>query len=247
MAGHSKWANIKRRKAKMDAQRSNIISKAMREILLSARQGGGNPETNFRLKVAIERAKNANVPVDSINRTIKRGTGEIAGGQIEELVYEGYGPKGTAVLVEASTDNRNRTVSDIRHIFSKHGGKLAESGSVAWMFEQKGLIIVEKSGVKEEDVLAAAIDGGALDFKDEDEVYEIYTAPGDLEKVKQYVEAQNLIVSDAELVMIPNSTIKLEENDAAKMLKLLDALDEHDDVSKVYSNFDIPDEFIENQ
>ncbi|QUL98482.1 MAG: YebC/PmpR family DNA-binding transcriptional regulator [Candidatus Fermentithermobacillus carboniphilus] len=244
MSGHSKWANIKRHKAKVDAQRSNIISKALRDIMLAARHGGGNPESNFRLKVAIERAREADVPLDSINRAIKRGTGEIEGGQLEEITYEGYGPGGTAVLVEAATDNRNRTASEVRYIFSKHGGKLAEVGAVAWMFEQKGFIAIEKDGLSEDDALAMAIEAGALDLKTEDDSYEIYTRPEDVEAVKEKLEANGARVQVAEVTMVPKTTVRLEGDDAEKMLRLFDALEAHDDVSRVYANFDIPEEIL---
>lgn len=244
MSGHSKWANIKRRKAKMDAQRSNVISKALRDIMLAARQGGGNPESNFRLKVAIQRAKEANVSLDSINRAIKRGTGEITGGQLDEVTYEGYGPGGTAVLIEAATDNRNRTASEIRHIFSKHGGKMAEVGAVAWMFEQKGFISIEKGNISEDDALAMAIDAGALDLKSEEESYEIYTDPRDLEKVRAKLEEYGARVQVAEVTMVPKTTVKLDGEDADKMLRLFDALESQDDVSRVYANFDIPEEIL---
>ncbi|HHY75236.1 MAG TPA: YebC/PmpR family DNA-binding transcriptional regulator [Firmicutes bacterium] len=243
MAGHSKWANIKRHKAKMDAMRSNIISKALREVMLAARHGGGNPEANFRLKVAIERARAANVALDSINRAIKRGTGELNdGAQVEELMYEGYGPGGTAVLVEAATDNRNRTAGEIRYIFSKHGGKMAEIGSVSWMFEQKGVIVIEKGELTEDDVLAMAIEGGAEDVEVEEDSYVVYTAPGDLDSVRKHLEKDpRVVIQSAELDMTPKSTVTVEGEDAEKVIRLLEALDEHDDVTKVYSNFDTPE------
>jgi len=244
MSGHSKWANIKRHKAKVDAQRSNVISKALRDVMLAARHGGGNPEGNFRLKVAIERAREANVPLDSIARAIKRGTGELGGGQIEEITYEGYGPGGTAILVEAATDNRNRTASEVRYIFSKHGGKLAEVGAVAWMFQQQGFISIDKDDLSEEDALAMAIDAGALDLKSEEDSYEIYTEPTDIEVVKGKLEKAGARVQAAEVTMVPKTTIKLDGDDAEKMLRLMDALEEHDDVSRVYANFDIPEEIL---
>lgn len=244
MSGHSKWANIKRHKAKMDAQRSGIISKALRDIMLAARHGGGNPEGNFRLKVAIERAREANVPMDSITKAIKRGTGEIEGGQVEEITYEGYGPGGTAVLVEAATDNRNRTASEVRYIFSKHGGKLSEVGAVSWMFEQQGFIAIEKDDLSEEDALSMAIDAGALDMKSEDDSYEIYTDPAEFLNVKQELEKRGAKILVAEITMVPKTTVHLEGEEAEKMLKLMDALEEHDDVSRVYANFDIPEEIL---
>ncbi|HHW26912.1 MAG TPA: YebC/PmpR family DNA-binding transcriptional regulator [Firmicutes bacterium] len=242
MSGHSKWATIKRHKAKMDAARSSVISKALRDITLAAKHGGGNPDGNLRLKIAIERARDANVSLDSINRAIKRGIGEGDGGPIEELTYECYGPGGTAILVEAATDNRNRTAGEVRYILSKHGGKLAEMGSVAWMFDQKGLITVEKEGLSEDDALAMAIDAGAEDMETEDDVYEIYTAPADVFEVSQRLAQAGAKIQNAELTQVPKTTVVLEGEDAAKMLRLMEALEEHDDVSKVHSNFDMSDE-----
>lgn len=245
MAGHSKWANIKRRKAKVDAARSNLVSKALRDVMLAARHGGGNPDVNVRLKIAIDRARQANVNVDSINRSIKRGIGELEGGQIEELTYECYGPGGTAILVQAATDNRNRTASEIRYVLSKNGGKLAELGAVSWMFEERGYIAVSKSGLSEEDALNLAIDGGALDFKAEDDCYEIYSEPGDMEKLKELLEKNGATVEDAELAMIPRTAVNLEGEEALKMVKLLETLEDHDDVQRVFANFDIPEETLE--
>lgn len=242
MSGHSKWANIKRHKAKMDAQRGNIISKALRDIMLAARQGGGNPEANLRLKVAIERAREANVPMDSITRAIKRGIGEGDVGPLEELTYECYGPGGTALLVQAATDNRNRTASEIRYILSKHGGKLAEVGAVSWMFEERGLIILDRRNLSEDDAIAMALDAGALDLRTEGDSYEVITRPEDVWTVKEALEKSGARVESAEVTMIPKMTVRLEGDDAVKMLKLLDALEDHDDVSRVYANFDISEE-----
>jgi YebC/PmpR family DNA-binding regulatory protein len=244
MSGHSKWHNIKRQKAKADAAKSNTTSKALRDVMLAARHGGGNPEGNFRLKIAIERAREANVTLDSINRAIKRGTGAGEGGNLEELTYEAYGPGGTAILVQAATDNRNRTASEIRFILSKHGGKLADLGAVSWMFEQKGLIVLDKEGLAEDDALAMAIDAGADDMKTEEDSYELYTAPEDLEAVRGKMDAAGAKVLSAELTMLPKTSVTLEGGEAEKMLRLLDALDEHDDVSTVYSNVDIPAEIV---
>lgn len=244
MSGHSKWATIKRHKAKVDAARSNVISKALKDVMLAARHGGGNPDGNFRLKMAVDKARAANVSVDSISRAIKRGTGESGEGvQVEELIYEGYGPGGAAVLVEAATDNRNRTAGEIRFIFSKHGGKLADPGAVSWMFEEKGVITIDKGGLSEDDALALAIDSGAEDVKSEEDAYLIYTAPTDLDAVRKQIEgAPGVAITSAEVDKMPTTTVSVEDDDADKILKLLDALDEHDDVSKVYSNFDIPEE-----
>ena len=242
MSGHSKWATIKRHKAKVDAARSGVISKALRDVTLAARHGGGNPDANLRLKIAIERARSSNVNLDSINRAIKRGTGEGEGGPLEELTYECYGPGGTALLVEAATDNRNRTAGEVRYILSKHGGKLAEMGAVAWMFDQRGLITVEKEGLSEDDALALAIDAGAEDMETEDDVYEIYTAPSEVFEVSQRLEQEGAKVQNAELTQVPKTTVDLEGEDAGKMFRLMEALEEHDDVSKVHANFDISEE-----
>ncbi len=238
MSGHSKWHNIRLKKAKADAAKSGVTSKCLRDVLLSARQGGGNPDSNIRLKIAIERAKDANVSLDSINRAIKRGTGEGGGGPVEELTYEGYGPGGAAIYVFAATDNRNRTASEVRYIFSKHAGRLAEPGSVAWMFEQKGIIELKKEDITEDEALTLAIDSGAEDMKDEDEVFVIYTAPADLMAVRQKVEESGAKIESSDLTMIPKSTVVLTGEDVDKMIRLLDALEEQDDVSDVHSNFE---------
>ncbi len=244
MSGHSKWANIKRKKAKVDAQRSNIISKALRDVMLAARHGGGSADANFRLKMAIDKAKQANVPMDSINRSIKRGIGEVEGGQIEEITYEGYGPGGVAVLAEVATDNRNRTASEIRHIFSKHGGKLAEIGAVAWMFDQRGYIEISRGGLTEEDALEMCIEAGALDMQTEEDVFEVYTDPSELEQVKIKLEEAGADVQTAELTMLPKTYVNVDGGDAAKMLTLFDLLESHDDVSRVYANFDIAEDLL---
>lgn len=244
MSGHSKWANIKRKKAKVDAQRSNVISKALRDITIAARHGGGNPDTNFRLKMAIDKARQSNVPMDSITRAIKRGTGEIEGGQIEEIVYEGYGPGGVAILVEVATDNRNRSASDIRHIFSKHGGKMAEVGAVSWLFDLRGYIAIDKGNFSEDQVLEMCIEAGALDVEAGEDCYEVYSEPGELEKVKLALEKAGASIQTAELTMIPKSYVKLDGDEARKMLNLFDLLESHEDVSRVYANFDIPDEIL---
>lgn len=241
MSGHSKWHNIRLKKAKTDAAKSGVISKCLRDVMLAARQGGGNADTNFRLKIAVERAREANVSLDSIGRAIKRGTGEGEGGSLEELTYEAYGPGGAAILVVAATDNRNRTASEIRFIFSKHGGRLAELGSVSWMFEQKGIIELGKEGLTEDDALTLAIDAGAEDVKDEDESFEIYTAAADLEAVRTKIEAAGAKVTSSDLTMIPKTTITLDDDDVDKLIRLLDALEEQDDVSDVHTNFEIPE------
>lgn len=244
MAGHSKWATIKRHKAKMDAARSGVISKALRDVTLAARHGGGNPDINLGLKIAIDRARRANVNLDNINRAVRRGSGEGEGGPIEELTYECYGPGGTAILVEAATDNRNRTAGEVRYILSKNSGKLAEMGAVAWMFDQKGLITVEKEGLTENDAFLLAIDAGADDMETEDDVYEIYTAPSEVFEVSQRLERGGAKIQNAELTQVPKTTVVLEGQDAEKMLRLMEILEEHDDVSKVHANFDISEEIM---
>ncbi len=245
MAGHSKWSNIKRKKAKVDAQRANIISKAVRDVMLAARHGGGDPDINFRLRMALEKARDANVSADSIDRAIKRGTGELGGGEVEEITYEGYGPGGTAVLVEAATDNRNRTASEIRHIFSKHGGKLAELGAVAWIFDQRGYVAMEKDNLTEEEALEMCIEAGALDMEADDDCYEIYTEPNELEQVKTKLESVGAMVQTAEFTMVPKTYVNLDGDNAKQVLTLLDLLESHDDVSRVYANFDIPDDILD--
>ncbi len=245
MSGHSKWATIKRHKAKMDAARSGVISKALREVMLAARQGGANPDSNFRLKVAIDKAKAANVTADSVTRAINRGSGQGDSGPLEELVYECYGPGGSALLVEAATDNRNRTASEIRHILSKNNGKLADLGAVAWMFDQKGCVEVQKGGLSEDDALEIAIDAGAEEMVPEDDVYQFYTGADDLQGLEARLLEMGAEVSEADIVKTPKTTVSLEGEDAQRMLRLVDALEEHDDVSRVYSNFDISDDILE--
>lgn len=243
MSGHSKWAGIKHKKAKVDAQRGKVFTKLIREITMAARQGGsGDPGMNPRLRTAIATAKAANMPADNIERAVKKGTGELPGVNYEEITYEGYGPAGVAVLVEVVTDNRNRTASEIRALFGKHGGNLGEVGCVSWMFNKKGYITVEAKKTDEETLMAVALDAGAEDMKlDEDgEFFEIFTAPPDLEKVKEAVLKAGIEVTVAQLDMIPQSYIKLEGKAAQQMLKLMEVLEDQDDTQNVYANFDIP-------
>ncbi len=242
MSGHSKWHNIRLKKAKTDAAKSGITSKCLRDIMLAARAGGGNPDANFRLKIAIERARDNNVSSDSITRAIKRGIGEGDAGPMEELTYEAYGPGGAAILVQAATDNRNRTASEIRYIFSKHGGRLAELGSVSWMFEQKGVIELDKEGLSEDDAFALAIDAGAEDVETEDEVYEIYTAPAELEAVRNKIEAAGVKIASSDLTMVPKTTVTLTAEEEEKIIRLLEALEDQDDVSRVHTNYEGPEE-----
>lgn len=246
MAGHSKWHNIRHKKAKMDAKRGQIFTKLIREITVAAREGGGDPEFNPRLRMAIEKAKQHNMPAENIERAIKKGTGELEGITYEEVSYEGYGPEGVAIIVECLTDNRNRTTGEIRHIFSKHGGNLGASGCVSFMFEDKGVILVSKEGVDEEIIFEKAIEAGAEDVIMEDEnYYEIRTAPTDLYAVKEKLEKEDLKIEKAELTKIPTTTVEVKNQETAeKLMKLLEALEDQDDVQKVYSNFEISDEMM---
>lgn len=244
MAGHSKWAQIKHKKAKIDKQKGKIFSKLIREIMVAARQGGGNPDFNPRLRIAIDKAKSHNMPWENIERAIKKGTGELEGARYEQVVYEGYGPGGVAIMVVALTDNKNRTVGEIRHIFSKYGGRLAGAGSVAWQFEEKGLIYVERDKVSEDEILEVALESGAQDVRVEEDSYEIVTEPKNFENVKKALEEKNIPYTQAEITMIPQNTVNVEPRKAETLLKLLDALEEHDDVQNVYSNFDIPQEVL---
>ncbi|MCD6420474.1 MAG: YebC/PmpR family DNA-binding transcriptional regulator [Synergistetes bacterium] len=244
MSGHSKWANIKHKKQKVDAQRGKIFGKLIRAIMVAAREGGGDPEANPRLRAAVDKAREYNMPMDNIKRAIQKGTGELSGVAYEEIVYEGYGPGGVAVMVEVLTDNRKRTAAEMRHIFSRHGGSLGENGCVAWMFTRKGYIYLE--GADEEAVMEVAIDAGAEDVKtNEDGSIEVTTDPKDFQSVKQAFEDAGISMVEAKVTMIPQSTVKLEGKDAEHMMKLMEELEEHDDVQEVYANFDIPDEIME--
>jgi YebC/PmpR family DNA-binding regulatory protein len=244
MAGHSKWANIKHRKAVEDARRGKLFTKLAREITVAARQGGGDPEYNFALRLAIERAKAANMPSDTIERAIKRGTGEIEGGELEEVIYEAYGPHGVALLIQVVTDNRNRTVAELRHIFNRRGGSLGETGSVMWQFDRKGAITVDADGMDPEEVALQAIDAGAEDFELDGNLVSIYTDPADLEQVKRELESQGMHVINAELSLVPKTTLQLDAEQALQTLRLMEALEELDDVQRVYSNLDISDEVV---
>jgi len=239
MSGHSKWAGIKHKKAIIDAKRGKVFTRIIRELTIAAKQGG-NPESNARLRKAIEDAKAANMPTDNIKKAIQRGTGELPGVTYEEFVYEGYGPGGVAVMIEVTTDNKNRTHSEIKKIFSSHGGNLGDTGCVGWMFQSKGYIAIEKSKVKEDELMNIAIDSGADDVKSDDEsVYEIFTASSDFEKVKKALSDKKIAIETAENTMLPSTYIKLEGNDTGKMIELADELEENDDVKNVYSNFEL--------
>ena len=239
MSGHSKWHSIKHKKGAIDAKRGRMFTKVIKEITIAARIGGGDAEGNPRLRKAVADAKELNMPADNIKRAIMKGTGELEGGQLEELQYEGYGPGGVALIVEVVTDNRNRTVSEIRHVFSKNGGNMGEAGSVAWMFHKKGYIAIEKSKADEETLMTLAIDAGADDFATEESSYEIYTSPEVFEKVLSAVKTKGIQPETSEISMIPQNYVKVEGKVAHQVVKLMEALDEHDDVQHVYGNFDI--------
>jgi YebC/PmpR family DNA-binding regulatory protein len=239
MAGHSKWKQIKHRKAAADSKRSGIWAKCIREITVAAKAGGGDPGGNPRLRTAIDAARAVNMPNDNIERAIKKGTGELAGESYEEVTYEGYGPGGAAILIEATTDNPNRTVAEIRHAFSRHGGNLGATNSVAWMFERKGQIYLEASRYPEDQALEAALEAGAEDFTREGDQYLVTTSPGEFHAVQDALKSRHYAIESAELAMVPKSTVKVEGADAARLLKLMEALEDLDDVSKVFSNFDI--------
>jgi len=246
MSGHSKWAGIKRKKAVIDSKRGKAFSKVSKEITVAAKMGGGNPDMNPRLRLAVEKAKEVNMPSDNVKRAIQKGTGEIPGAVYDETTYEGYGPAGVALLIEVMTDNKNRTVGEIRHSITKHGGNMGESGCVAWMFDKKGYILVNKETIDEDTLMTEALEGGAEDFKndpDEDN-YEIITAQEDLNNVKEHLENKNIDLNLAEITQIPQNYVKLDAKDARKMVKLMDALEDQDDVQNVYANFDIPDEVM---
>ncbi len=246
MSGHSKWATIKRKKGKLDAERGRMFTKLIKEITVAARQGGGDPEANPRLRTAIATAKAANMPADNIKKAIQKGTGELPGVNYEEVTYEGYGPAGVAIYLTVTTDNKNRTVAEIRHIFSRFNGNLGENGCVSWMFEKKGVITVPTNVVDEDTLLEIALDSGALDLSNQGDTFEVATPANDLEKVRAALEKKSIPVQSAETTMIPQNTIRLDERQAETMLKLFEALEEHDDVQKVYANFDI-DESLMNK
>ncbi len=247
MAGHSKWANIRHKKAAQDAKRGKIFTKLIREIMVAARMGGGNPENNPRLRAAIAAAKAENMPKENIERAIKKGTGELEGTAYEEITCEGYAPGGVAVLVEAMTDNRNRTISEIRHIFSKNGGSLGEAGCVAWMFSKKGLIVFPKGSYSEDELMEVALEAGAEDVKDQGDQFEVITDPADFLQVKQSFDDRGMKYELAEITMIPQSTVKVEDpKQAQQVIRLMELLEEHDDVQHAYANFDIPDELLKS-
>jgi YebC/PmpR family DNA-binding regulatory protein len=244
MSGHSRWSQIKRKKGKADVERGKLFSKILREITVAAKNGG-DPKVNMRLKAALESAKGANIPQDNIKRAIQKGTGELPGESYEEIAYEGYGPGGVAVMVRVLTDNRNRTAPEIRHTFEKQGGHLGTAGAVAWMFERKGLVHVDAGKIAEDDLLALVLDAGALDMRRVENTYEIVTPPGEMDAVRSALETKRVPVLDAEVVQVPQSTVRVEGKDAHAVLRLIEALEDLDDVQAVYANYDIPDEIME--
>ncbi len=246
MSGHSKWSTIKHKKAALDAKRGRIFTRLIREITIAARQGGGDPAGNPRLRAAIAAAKDANMPADNITRATKKGTGELEGQQFEEVTYEGYGPGGVAVIVETVTDNKNRTLPEIRHIFSKHGGNLAAANSVAWMFEKRGYIVLDGGALSEDQLLELVLESGADDMKRDGASFEVFTAPDALESVKETLKKRNVPIEAAEVAMAPKNTVRAEGHAARRVLALVEALEDHDDVQHVWANFDIDDAEIES-
>jgi len=244
MSGHSKWAKIKRSKGSADASRGQLFTKLTKEIIFASRQGGPNPDGNFRLRLAIQKARDNNMPLDNIERAIKKGSGELGGATLVELTLEGYGPGGVAVMVEATTDNRNRTVSDVRSTLSKHGGNLGEAGSVAWIFESKGVVVAEVTPKNKDEIELLAIDAGAEDVKEGEDYLEILSQPQQMEAVRKAVEAKAKVTS-SEVSLIPKTLVTPNENGYFSMLKLLDHLEELDDVQHVYANVDFPPEIVE--
>lgn len=242
MAGHSKWANIRHKKGKEDAKRGKIFTKLIKEITVAARMGGGDPSANPRLRTALDEAKSNNMPKDNWERAIKKGTGELEGVNYEEMSYEGYGPGGAAIIVESMTDNKNRAIAEIRHIFNKYDGNIGANGCVGWMFDRKGLIVVNRDGVDEEKVMETAIEAGAEDVREEEGTFEIITAPEDFQAVRDAIVNAKIDIEMSEITMIPQNMAPLEGKDAEKMVKMMDAFDDCDDVQKVYTNADIPDD-----
>jgi len=245
MSGHSKWSSIKHKKGALDAKRGKIFTKLIKEITVAARMGGsGDVDANPRLRTAVAAAKSENMPKDNIERAIKKGTGELEGVDYEENTYEGYGPGGAAVFLESLTDNKNRAVADIRHIFAKCGGNLGENGCVAWMFDKKGYIVVDRSAIDEDSLMETALDAGAEDVREDDSNFEVITAPEDFEAVKDAIDENSIPYLDAEVTMLPQTATSLEGKEADQMIRLMDMLDDCEDVQKVYTNADIPDDMV---
>jgi YebC/PmpR family DNA-binding regulatory protein len=245
MSGHSRWSQIKRKKGKADVQRGKLFSKILREITVAAKGGGGDPKANMRLKAAIEAAKEANMPQDNIKRAIQKGTGELPGESYEEITYEGFAPGGVAVMVQVLTDNRNRTAPEIRHLFEKHGGNMGSAGAVGWMFERKGIVQVDAEKIGEDDLMAKALDAGATDMRRVDRIFEVTTAPSELDQVRDALQQAGVPVVEAQVSYVPQSTVRVENKDAAAVVRLVEALEDLDDVQHVYANYDIPDEVLE--
>ncbi|NHZ85129.1 MAG: YebC/PmpR family DNA-binding transcriptional regulator [Planctomycetia bacterium] len=244
MSGHSKWSTIKRKKGVADAKRGKIFTTIIKEITIAARSGGGDESANPRLRQAIAKAKSANMPADNIKRAIKKGTGELPGVNYEEASYEGYGPAGVAIMMEVLTDNKKRTVAEIRHLMSKYGGNLGENGSVAWMFDKKGQIVIDKNGYGEETMFEIVLECGAEDFETEDNEFIIVTDPADLMEVRENLEAKKVVVKSSEIELIPKNLQKVEGNDVEKVINLMEALEENEDIKNVYANFDIDEELL---
>jgi YebC/PmpR family DNA-binding regulatory protein len=245
MSGHSKWSKIKHQKGVDDVKRGNLFTKLTREIIIAAKEGGGDPGTNFRLRLAVQKARDSNMPMDNIDRAIKKGTGDLGGGSLVEMTLEGYGPSGMAVLVSALSDNRNRTIQEVRSTFTRHGGAMGENGSVSWIFESRGVITINKTeDMDADDVTLTAIDLGAEDVQDQGDTLEIYTKRETLFKIRTELEAKKIAVESGEMQMVPKTLVKLDEKGATQALKLLDKLEEIDDVQNVYSNADIPDSVL---
>jgi YebC/PmpR family DNA-binding regulatory protein len=244
MSGHNKWAKIKRKKAVTDAKRGKAFTRIIKEMTIATREGGGNPAGNPRLRLAIEKAQAVNMPAENIKRAIQRGTGELPGMAYEEVTYEAYGPGGVALIIESVTDNKNRTVSEVRHILEKYNGKLGAVNSVAWMFHRKGIIHVARAAADEDTLLGVILEAGADDMRSDEEQYEIVTSPENFEPVKQTVESKGIKIEDAEIQMIPENTVRVEGKDAEHLLKLMEALEDHDDVQHISSNFDIDEKVM---
>ncbi len=245
MSGHSKWSTIKRKKGAADAKRGKIFTRLIKEIQIAAREGGGDETSNTRLRTAISAAKVANMPADNIKKAVQRGTGELPGVHYDEVSYEGYGPGGVGILVECLTDNKQRTVAEVRHLFAKFNGSLAENGAVSWQFEEKGVITITGAGVDEDTMMEHVLESGAEDMSSEDDTYEIYTLPSDLHAVQEYFKSKAIEFESAEISKVPKNTIKVEGKDARTFMKLMDALDDSDDVQKVWANFDIDEADLE--
>jgi len=245
MSGHSRWSQIKRKKGKADVQRGKLFSKILREITVAARNGGGDPKGNMRLKAAMESAKEVNMPAENVKRAVQKGTGELPGESYEEITYEGYASGGVAVMVQVLTDNRNRTAPEIRHTFEKGGGNMGASGAVAWMFDRKGIILVDAEKIGEDDLMSKALDAGATDMRRTEKVFEITTAPAEMDAVRDALGKAGVPILEAQVTYVPQSTVRVEGPTATSVVRLIEALEELDDVQHVYANYDIPDEVLE--